>query len=133
LFGQVLVERFVCLVHQRARAGELLERCQSPDVVYVRMRRHQRAHREPVAPERFEDVVSIIARIDDDGLATVLIADDDAVALQRADREVFKDQVKATVLCGATADPSRMRGGPFPRRRQTPHHTQAMRLNYPDD
>ena len=84
---QVGVELGVVLVHVHGRAGERLQLGRAADVVDMGVGDHDGLHREPVPVQDFGDVRDIIAWIDDNGLAGLLVAENRAVALQHADRK----------------------------------------------
>ena len=84
---QVGIKLGVVLVHVYGRAGKRLEFGRAPDVVDMGVGDHDGLHREPVPVEKRGDVRDIIARIDNDGLAGLLVSKNRAVALQHAHRK----------------------------------------------
>ena len=81
------VEVGVVLVHVHGRAGERLQLGRAADVVDMGVGDHDGLDREPVPVEDRGDVRNIIAWIDDNSLAGLLVAENRAVALQHADRK----------------------------------------------
>ena len=86
-----LDQREVVLVVEDGRAGEGLEARGPGDVIDVRVGDEDLLDGEIVALEEGEDARNLVAGIDDDGLAGGLVAEDGAVALQRADGEDLVD------------------------------------------
>ncbi|MNS63086.1 hypothetical protein D3C72_961720 [compost metagenome] len=76
----------------QGRAGFLLELAGSQEMIEVRMGVNDADHFQPQGVETRQDQLMIATRIDDDGLFRYRIADDRAVALQRADGEGFADE-----------------------------------------
>jgi len=81
----------VVLVEQDGRAGGGAEFHGSADVVNVGVGDDDLFDLEIVLADEGEDVVDVVARINDHGFAGGLVADDGAVAVQRADGEDFVD------------------------------------------
>ena len=81
----------VVLVEQDGRAGGGAEFHGSADVVDVSVGDDDLFDLEIMLADQGEDVIDIIARIDDHSFVSDLVADDRAVALQRADGEDFVD------------------------------------------
>ncbi len=81
----------VILIEQNGGASSGAELHGSANVVDVGVSDHDLLHRQVVFADCFENVVDVVARIDHHRLARGLVADDRAVALQRADREDFVD------------------------------------------
>ncbi|MNV15765.1 hypothetical protein D3C71_1064990 [compost metagenome] len=74
------------------RAGFLLELTGSQEMIEVGVGVNDADHFQPQGIETRQDQLMIATRIDDDGLFRYRIADDRAVALQRADGEGFADE-----------------------------------------
>jgi hypothetical protein len=81
----------IVLVEQDECAGGGAEFHGSSDVIDVGMGDDDLLDLQVVLADHREDVINIISRVDDHGFAGGLVADDGAVALQRADGEDFVD------------------------------------------
>ncbi len=96
-----LQQSVIILVEQdrSARGGAKLHG--SADVVDMGVRDDDLFDLQVVLADERENILDIIAGIDDHGFAGRLIADDGAVALQRTDRENFVDHglIVATAAC----------------------------------
>ena len=86
----ILTSGKVARIVEDGRAGEPLEAGCSGDVVDVGVGDEDLLDRELVALKDGQDARDIIAGIDDDGFAGGFIAEDGAVALQRANGEGFR-------------------------------------------
>ncbi len=86
-----LYEREIVFVVVDGGPGELLELVGAGDVVDVRMRDDDGLYGEAMALERGLNEGDIVAGIDDDGLARGLVAEDGAVALEKADGKNLVD------------------------------------------
>lgn len=84
-------QRQVVLVVEDGRSGELLEVLRSGDMVDVGVSDDDLLDRELMLFEGGDDAGDVVAGIDDDGLAGDFIAQDGAVALERAYDEDFVD------------------------------------------
>ncbi|MNI68754.1 hypothetical protein D3C73_1244650 [compost metagenome] len=73
-------------------AGFFLQLAGGQEVIEVRMGVNDADHLQAQGIEPSEDQFVIATRVDHDGLFGDRVADDRAVALQRADREGFADQ-----------------------------------------
>ena len=81
----------VVLVEKDGRAGEALELERAADVVDVGVGDEDLLEVEAEAGEAAMDAGDLVAGIDDDGLAGCLVAEDGAVAVQRADGKGLED------------------------------------------
>ena len=81
----------------QGRAGLLLHLPGREEVIQMGVRVDDAHHLEPMLIQTRHDQLGIAARIDDDGLFRHRIADDRAVALQRADGECFTDQRRRVI------------------------------------
>ncbi len=81
----------VVLVVEDGRSGELLEALGSGDVIDVSVGDDDLLDGELVLIEDADDAGDVVAGIDHDGFAGDLVAEDGAVALERADDEDFVD------------------------------------------
>ena len=86
-----LDQREVVLVVEDGRTGEGLETRGSGDVVDVRVGDEDLLDGEIVSLEEGEDAQNLVSGIDDDSFAGGLVAEDGAVALQRADGKDLVD------------------------------------------
>ena len=84
-------QREVELVVEDGCSGELLEALGSGDVVDVGVGDDDLLDSEAVPLERGDDVGDVVAGVDDDGLAGGFVAEDGAVAAERAYDEDFVD------------------------------------------
>jgi hypothetical protein len=89
-------------VQEHRRAGRVLHRLRGAEVIEVRVGVQDGGGPEPVPRERRENPVRLAARIHDDRLAGLLVAEDRAVAL-KAHRETFEDH--ASRWNGGRRDP----------------------------
>jgi hypothetical protein len=94
----------IVLVVEDGSAGELLEAMGSGDVVDVGVGDDDFFDGEAVGGEDGDDVRNVIAWVNYDGFAGVLISKDGAVALQRTDGEDFVDHryrgsALSTIVC----------------------------------
>jgi len=87
------VEGQVVTVHHHGRPRVLVKLREAADMVDVRMRADYGFHLEFVAPEKAENAFDFISGIDDDALQSVRIANDGAVALQEAYRDLEVDHL----------------------------------------
>src|SRR5437660_3654598 len=71
-------------MHQYGSAGVIVKFLETADVVDMRMSADDRFHLQLVATEEFHDAVDFVAGIEHQRLAGYRIADDRAVALQKA-------------------------------------------------
>jgi phosphatidylglycerophosphate synthase len=83
LLADGLVKKQIVLVQSDRHVERFLRRAYPGDVVDVRVREEDVFHREPVAIDRGEQFADLVARIDDDGLACILAADNKAVFEER--------------------------------------------------
>ncbi len=97
-------EREVELVVEDGRAGEGLEMFGAGDVIDVGVGDDDLFDGEGVLGEHGEDAAEVRAGVDDDGLLGGFVAEDGAVALERADGEDFVDH--GIMVGNATAGPS---------------------------
>jgi hypothetical protein len=67
------------------------------------VRRDNRLHLKFVASKNVGDLLDIFARIDDNGVLRLLIANDDAVALERPHGKMLKNQDRRCVCVVARA------------------------------
>lgn len=81
------------LVVEDGRAGKLLEALRSGNVVDVGVGDDDLLEAELVLFEELHDPRDVVAGIDDDGFVGGLVAQDGAVALERADYQDFVDHV----------------------------------------
>ena len=81
----------VVLVVEDGSSGELLEAVGAGDVVDVGVGDEDLLDCEVVFGKEGEDAGDVVAGVDDDGFAGVLVAEDGAVALERADGDGFED------------------------------------------
>lgn len=91
-----LHQRQVVLVVEDRRSGKLLEALRSGDVVDMSVGNDDLFERELVLLESGNDAGDVVAGIDHDGLMGDFIAQDGAVALQRAYDEDFVDHGSKT-------------------------------------
>ena len=100
--GSLLVhhgeEGQVVFVQQDGSAGEALELERAANVVNVGVGDEDLLELEAEGVETAGDAVDLVAGVDDDGLAGFLIAQDGAVAFQRADGEGLDDHEAIVVL-----------------------------------
>ena len=93
--GGLLVHDFqlrqIVFVEQDGRAGEALELEGAADVVDVAVGDENLLELEAKLVEAAMDAADLFAGIDDDGLAGLLVTENGAVALQRADGEGFEN------------------------------------------
>ena len=91
----LLVEHFqqsiIILVQQDGSAGGGAKLHGSADVVDVRVGDDDLFDLQVVLANEGENILNVVAGVDDHGFARGLVADDGAVALQRADGEDFVD------------------------------------------
>ena len=87
LHVQHVAQLRVVFVHVDRRAGGRLQLVRAADVIDVRVRDDDGFHAQPVPRENLEDLGDVVAGIDHDGLARLLVAEDRAVALQHANRQ----------------------------------------------
>ena len=80
-----LQQRVVILIEQDRRAGQRAQLHRSADVIDVGVGDDDLLHLQFMLADDGENVFNVVARIDDHGFMRGLIADDRAVALQRAD------------------------------------------------
>jgi len=88
-----LQQRIVVLVEQDGRAGGGTEFHGSADVVNVGVGNDDLLDLEIVLADEGEDVVDVVAGINDHGLARGLVADDGTVARERADGQDLVDHL----------------------------------------
>lgn len=86
------IEVEIFLVNQHGRSGRLMQARKAPYMIYMRVRADDGADAELMAREDFEDSVDLIARVEYDCFARLPIAQNRAVALQKANREDLVDQ-----------------------------------------
>lgn len=86
-----LYQRQIVLVVEDGSSSELLEALGSGDVIDVSVGDDDLLYGEPVLVEDADDAGDVVAGIDHDGFAGDLVAEDGAVALERADDEDFMD------------------------------------------
>ena len=91
LYVHHLDQRQVVLVVEDGCAGELFEALRSGDVIDVGVGDDDLLDRELMLLERADDAGDVVAGIDHDGLVGDFIAEDGAVALERAYDEDFVD------------------------------------------
>jgi hypothetical protein len=91
LHGEHLLQFGVIEIHVDGSAGGLLELLRAADVIDMRVGDHDGGDLETMAGEDFENARDFVAGVDDHGLAGLLIAEDGAVALQRADGQNLVD------------------------------------------
>ena len=84
-------KRQVILVEENGCAGELLEFESAAHVVDVGVGDEDLLERAAEGLEAAVNAADVFSRVDDDGFASLLIAKNGAVALQRADGEGLKD------------------------------------------
>jgi hypothetical protein len=80
----MVVQFLIACVHVDGGAGDGLQFCRAADVVDVGVRDHNRLHLQGMAGEDRQDLVDVIARVDNDGFVRLLVAENRAVALQHA-------------------------------------------------
>ncbi|MNR07690.1 hypothetical protein D3C85_1238200 [compost metagenome] len=73
-------------------AGHLLQLPGGEEVIKVRVGMDDAHHFQAMGVQAGEDLLRVATRVDDEGLFADRVADDGAVALQRADGEGFADQ-----------------------------------------
>ncbi len=91
LLGHDLQLGQIVFVEEDGRAGEALELERAADVVDVGVGDEDLLEREAEIGEAAMDAADLVAGIDDDGLAGLFVAQDGAVALQRADGKGLED------------------------------------------
>ncbi|MNZ35087.1 hypothetical protein D3C78_524770 [compost metagenome] len=89
LHFQAVPEELVVLVQVQGGAGALLHFAGREEMIEVRMGVDDADQLQAVRLQPRHDQLGIAARVDDDGLLRHRVADDRAVALQRADGEGF--------------------------------------------
>ncbi len=89
LHGQHLEQRRIALVEQDGGAGGALELHCAAHVVNVRVRHYDLLHRKAVPLHEREHLLDVVTRVNDHRFARLLVTDDGAVALQRADGDNF--------------------------------------------
>ncbi len=89
LHGQHLLQFGVVEIHVNGRARDPLEFLRAADVIDMRVGDYDGRHFQVVARENFENARDFVAGVDDHGFAGLLVAEDRAVALQRADGQNF--------------------------------------------
>ncbi|MNV72513.1 hypothetical protein D3C71_1656100 [compost metagenome] len=92
LHFQVVPQRLVVLVQVQRGAGQFLEPAGGEEVIEVRMGVDDADQGQAVGLQAGEDLLRVATWIDDDGLLAEWVADQRAVALQRADGEGFADE-----------------------------------------
>jgi hypothetical protein len=90
----------VVLVIEDGGAGELLKAVGAGDVIDVGVGDDDLLDGEVVFGEQGEDARDVLARVDDDGFAGGFVAEDGAVALERAYGEGFEDHREFCALSG---------------------------------
>ena len=91
LLDGVLVQRQVAFVEMDRGVQRVLDECNARDVIDVRVRQQDVHHLETVIPNRIEQCVSFVTRIDDDGVARAFAADNEPVLAKRWDGPDFED------------------------------------------
>jgi hypothetical protein len=93
--GGLLIHHFeqwkVVFIEEDGRSGEALEAKRAADVVNVGVGDDDLFKLESKSGEAVVDAGDLVARIDDDGLSSCFVAEQGAVALQRADGKAFED------------------------------------------
>jgi len=97
LVGHDLELGKVIFIHEDGRAGEFFELEGATDVVDVGVGDEDLLELEAEGVESAGDAAYLVAGVDDDGFAGFFVAQDGAVALQRADGEGFEDH--GFILC----------------------------------
>ena len=82
-----VLQLVVVFVHVDRRAGGYVQLVRAADVVDVRVRDHDGFHVQAVARHDALDLLQVVARIDHQGVAGLLVAENGAVALQHAHRQ----------------------------------------------
>ena len=84
------------------RARSRLEFLRPANVVDVCVRHHDAGDSELVALEHREDVIGLVARVDDQRLAGLLVAQNRAVACQQPHRQDLMNHILSVSLQGVT-------------------------------
>jgi hypothetical protein len=82
-----VLQLVVVFVHVDRRAGGRVQLVRAADVVDVRVRDHDGFHVQAVARQDALDLRQVVARIDHQRVARLLVAENGAVALQHAHRQ----------------------------------------------
>lgn len=99
----------IVLVKQDGCAGEPLEAECAADMVDVGVGYENLLELEAERGEAAVNACDLVARIDDDGLAGLLVSEDGAIALERADGEGFEDHA---LIVGPEGNAKGGRDGP---------------------
>ena len=89
----MIVELLIVRVHLNRRAGGGFELGGASDMVDMRVRDHDRLHGQRVLLQHGENLLDLVARIDHDGFARLLVAEDGAIALEHAYGQDFVNHV----------------------------------------
>jgi hypothetical protein len=91
LFVQRSVEREVTGVEQRRAVRPVFQIRQGTDVIEMGMRVNKARGAQSALGEQRDDLIDVVAAVDDDRFAALLVTDDGAVACKRTNREVLDD------------------------------------------
>ena len=90
---QIALQLGVAGIHVHQSARRALQFLSAADVIDVRVRDHNRLHRQLVRGKNFQDLADIVARVHHDRLAAGFVAEYGAVALQHPHRQDLVDHM----------------------------------------
>ncbi len=98
----MVVEFLIVLVHQHRRAGGGFELRGAADVIDMGVGDDDRLHAQRMLLQNRENVVDVVAGVDHQRFARLLVAEDRAIALQHANGQDFVDHmwIKWDRRCG---------------------------------
>ena len=89
---RMLVQRQIVLVEMDGGIQRVFHESDARNVVDVRVRQQNVHHIEAVIPDHAEQLVSLVTRVDNDGFARALAADDKPILVRRGDGPDFENQ-----------------------------------------
>lgn len=102
---QAAVQKHVRFVQKGNRTRICLDVRRRAHVIEMRVRVKHRDATEAVFGQDPHNLLGFAAGVDDDGVFGELIANNDAIAPKRRDREVFENHARDCIPCGKTLKP----------------------------
>ena len=101
LFHDMLIQRLVVAMEIDGRVERVLRGVDAADVIEMRVGEQDVLDHDVAVADSREDLVDLVAGIDDDRLPGALAADDEPVLVERRDRSDFEDHSLTIVVDGA--------------------------------